>query len=39
VKLYRFVKVCAVTRPAGNKPKLAINAGRRNRFLMRVFVV
>src|SRR4029077_21122074 len=31
VKLYRVVKVCAVTRPAGIKLSTAISAGRTNR--------
>ena len=38
VKLCNVVKVCAVTRPAGIKPRPAISAGRRNRFLMHVFI-
>src|SRR5450759_469665 len=38
VKLCRVVKVCAVTRPAGIKPRPAISAGRRNRFLINVFI-
>jgi len=37
IKLCSVEKVCAVTRPDGIKPKPAISAGRRNRFLMRGF--
>ena len=36
VKLCRFEKVCAITRPR-IKPRPAINASKRNRFLMQVF--
>src|ERR1039458_9465741 len=38
VKLCRVVKVCAVTRPAGIKPRQAISAGRRNRQWILVFI-
>ena len=34
VKLYRVVRFCAVSRPASIKPRPAISAGRRNRFLI-----
>ena len=36
--MVRVVKVCAVTRSAGIKPRPAISAGRKNRFLMYVFM-
>jgi hypothetical protein len=38
VKLCRVVKVCAVTRPDGIKPRQAISAGRRNRQWILVFI-
>src|SRR2546425_10692358 len=37
VKLWRVVKVCAVTGPVSIKPRPATSADGRNRFLMSVF--
>ena len=38
VKLCRFVNVCAVNRPGGINPRMAVTRGRRKRFLMQVFM-